>query len=66
MSQAVRYDEEALWFWVARHCVTPRTAGPLLGIPPNRVRYLYEKWARQGRYEWGVCHDIGWAAVAYE
>lgn len=41
----------------------PRDAGERLDIPPNRVHYLCEKWARQGRYDYGVAHDLGWPTL---
>jgi hypothetical protein len=55
-------DELALWdgFGVGSLHRTPRDAGIALGIPHKRVNYLCFKWARQGRYEYGVCVDLGW------
>lgn len=52
-------DEQALW---ARLLTgeKPRYAGSALGIPPRRIRYLCEKWARRGLYDWRVVVDLGW------
>lgn len=60
MSGEVRADERALWERVYAG-ERPRYAGQELGIPSKRVAYLCEKWARQGKYDWGVCIDLGWA-----
>lgn len=59
MNMPVRSDEIALWAALEAG-EWPRDAGPRLGIPPNRVRYLCEKWARQGKYEWGTYVTLGW------
>lgn len=57
-----RPDEEALWaaFGATAEHRTPREAGQALGIPTKRVAYLCEKWAQQGRYDYGVIVDLGW------
>lgn len=57
------HSDELEMRWFVFHCsepMTPREAGAALGIPPNRVRYYCEKWARRGEYDWGVCVDTGW------
>ena len=59
MSMLVRQDEVDLWSALEAG-EKPRHAGERLGVPPNRVRYLCEKWARQHRYNWGVVVDLGW------
>lgn len=41
----------------------PRDAGTRLGIHPKRVYSLCLKWASQGKYEYGVCVDLGWPIV---
>ena len=63
MSQPVRADETALWAALVAG-ETVRDAGERLGIPPNRVRYLCEKWSRKGVYEWGISHDLGWPTTS--
>lgn len=55
----VRADEVTLWAAV-KSGEPPRDAGRRLGVPPNRVRYLCEKWSRQGVYDYGVTVDLGW------
>jgi hypothetical protein len=55
----IKPDERALWE-ALRAGEQPRTAGPRLGIAPKRVRYLCEKWARRGIYDYGVSCDLGW------
>ena len=57
-----RQDEIELWsaFGDGTTHSTPRGAGIALGIPSKRVNYLCEKWARQRRYDYGVCVDLGW------
>lgn len=55
----IKDDERALWAALLAG-EQPRTAGHRLGIHPNRVRYLCEKWARRGIYDYGVSHDLGW------
>lgn len=52
-------DELALWE-AAVAGEWPRIAGLRLGIHPKRIIYLCEKWARQGRYDFGVSPDLGW------
>lgn len=52
-------DEVALW-QALELGESPRNAGFRLGIPPRRVEYLCIKWARQGIYDYGVVHDLGW------
>ncbi len=54
-----RDDEKALWAALLTG-EQPRYAGRRLGVPPRRVEYLCEKWARKGAYEYGVVHDLGW------
>lgn len=34
------------------------------GIHRKRLRYLLEKWAARGLYEWGVNIDLGWLTLA--
>jgi hypothetical protein len=57
-----RTDELVLWngFGAGAWHRTPRDAGIALGIPRKRVNYLCLKWTRQGRYDYGVCVDLGW------
>ena len=52
-------DEQALWDALVAG-EWPRDAGRRLGIDRRRVQYLCYKWSRQGKYEWGVSHDLGW------
>lgn len=52
-------DENKLWEAVLTG-KSPRDAGKKLGIHPKRVDSLCEKWARQGKYDYGVCCDLGW------
>lgn len=56
-----RLDEHRLWWMVAGRGMRPRDAGARLGIARKRVEYLCRKWAQQGRYDYGVCIDMGWA-----
>jgi hypothetical protein len=56
----VKPDEAALWAAVVAG-EKPRRAGERMGIHPNRVIYLCEKWARKGIYDYGVTADLGWA-----
>lgn len=58
-SSGAKPDELALWAAMEQG-EWPRDAGPRLGIPPNRVEYLCLKWVRQGIYDYGVVHDLGW------
>lgn len=56
-------DELALWNAFGEdpeQHVWPRYAGIALNMPPRRVQYLCEKWARQGIYDYGVACDLGW------
>lgn len=57
-----RPDEDALWlmFGPGRKYQWPRDAAVALGMPTNRMVYLLNKWADQGRYEWGTTMDLGW------
>lgn len=59
MNQPVRTEEQQLWHAVLEG-EKPREAGARLGIARNRVRYYCYKWARQGVYDWGISHDLGW------
>ncbi len=52
-------DEVALWEALLAG-ERPRYAGQRLGMAPRRVEYLCLKWARQGKYDYGVVHDLGW------
>lgn len=54
-----REDEDRLWAAVLAGA-TPRDAGIELGMPWKRITYLCGKWAKQGRYEYGVTIDLGW------
>ena len=58
-SPGAKPDELALW-QALEQGEWPRDAGHRLGIPPNRVEYLCNKWARQRIYDYGVVHDLGW------
>ena len=62
MNMPMRDDESKLWlsFGLNTEHETPRAAGRALGIPPRRVEYLCEKWARKGWYDYGVAADLGW------
>ena len=57
-----REDERNLWnaFGVKAPYSVPRSAGIALGMPRKRVDYLCAKWAKQARYDYGVCVDMGW------
>jgi hypothetical protein len=59
LGEGARPDEVALWEALLAG-EWPRTAGERLSIPPNRVRYLCEKWSRRRIYNWGVSIDLGW------
>ncbi len=37
----------------------PREAGERIGIHPNRVAALCQKWTRRGYYDYGVSLDMG-------
>lgn len=37
-----------------------RDIGQILEIHPKRVYSIACKWSRNGYYEWGVVHDLGW------
>lgn len=52
-------DEQRLWDAVVAG-ERPRDAGARLGIHPQRVIYLCEKWARKRIYDYGVSADLGW------
>lgn len=58
-SAGAKPDEMALWAALEARGETTR-CGARLDIPPNRVEYLCLKWARQGIYDYGVVHDLGW------
>ena len=58
-SAGAKPDELALWAALEAG-EKPREAGTRLGIAPNRVEYLCNKWARQRIYDYGVVHDLGW------
>lgn len=60
ISPGAKADEKALWAAIQAPGITPRFAGRFLGIPPRRVRYLCEKWARRRLYNYGVSSDLGW------
>lgn len=55
----MRRDEEQLWAAI-QDGTFPRDAGAALDMPWKRVAYLCEKWAKQGKYEYGVSVDLGW------
>lgn len=67
MNMPPRDDERMLWAAVQAGG-KPRYAGFDLGIPPDRIVYLCEKWSRQGKYEYGTSIDLGWtvSSVATE
>lgn len=62
MSTPPRADETALWvaFGPGAEHKWPREAAAALGMNTNRMVYLLNKWAEQGRYEWGTWIDRGW------
>ena len=60
VSGGAKQDEKALWAAIQMPGATPRAAGWFLGMPPRRVRYLCEKWARRRIYEYGTVYDLGW------
>lgn len=63
MSVPRRADEVALWaaFGVSGEPHRwPRDAAAALGIPPERVEYLCEKWAARGVYDYGTTPALGW------
>ena len=53
-------DEKLLWesFGEGTTNVYPKDVP--IKMPPKRMRYLCEKWAAKGIYEWGVIYDLGW------
>lgn len=53
------YNEQRRTVDIA-HMVSPRSLIADAGIPPNRGRYILEKWGRKGWYEYGVTVDMGW------
>ena len=59
MNGDIREDETELWQGLVNG-EAPRYAGVRLGMSRKRVEYLCEKWARQGKYDFGVVHDLGW------
>lgn len=65
LGEGARTDERALW--MALLCgVKPRYAGPLLGIPNNRMDYLCLKWSARRIYNYGVVCDLGWPEFGNE
>jgi len=62
VNMPIREDERALWeaFGPDAPHRWPRDAAAALGIDRNRMVYLCNKWADQGRYDWGVSCDLGW------
>lgn len=55
----MKHDERAL-LDAAIAGERPRYAGQRLGINYKRVKFLCEKWATKGMYDYGVTADLGW------
>lgn len=53
-------DETDLWMLVSEYDTKPRYGAAIMGMHPRRLEYLCHKWARQGRYDYGTVHDLGW------
>ncbi len=60
MTQPKRPDEVELWRLLEEEDLRPRYGAERIGMDPNRLRYLCEKWAGKGIYDYGVACDLGW------
>ncbi len=56
----IKRDEQKLFKLVEHTGKWPRAIAKAIGMHPKRCRYICDKWADKGIYEYGVSVEMGW------